>query len=117
MRPIKSILCTVAADSCVTAQNSEVKLGKHSTAIPKVCESVAPAFLEGQLDVQGAVKEASRKGAGLTLLLVAEKISELLLDGERVERAKALPQLLSQSQRGLLCGLLCSLRTTPKAST
>jgi hypothetical protein len=64
MRLIKSILFTLAAGSCVTAQVAEVKLGKHSTAIPKVCESVAPTSLEGRLDVPALVKEAICKGAG-----------------------------------------------------
>ena len=64
MKLIKSILLTVAAGSYVTAQNVEVKLGKHSTAIPKVCESVVPSSLEGQLDVPALVKEAICKGAG-----------------------------------------------------
>ncbi|HEY5883605.1 MAG TPA: hypothetical protein VIT88_02915 [Pyrinomonadaceae bacterium] len=64
MKLLKSILFTLAASSCVTAQLSEIKIGKHATTIPKVCESVVPASLEGQLDVPALVKEAICKGAG-----------------------------------------------------
>jgi hypothetical protein len=61
---MKSILLIVAAASCVTAQSLEIKVGKRSKLIPKVCESVVPASLEGQLDVQALLKEVICKGAG-----------------------------------------------------
>ena len=64
MKLLKSILFTLAASSCATAQVTEVKLRKHSTAIPKVCESVSAASLQDQLDVPPLVKEAICKGAG-----------------------------------------------------
>jgi hypothetical protein len=39
-------------------------MAKYKTAIPKVCQSVVPASLEGTIDVPALVKEAICKGAG-----------------------------------------------------
>ena len=57
------MLCALAA-----AQNVRVRVEKHAAAIPKVCESIAPASIEGQVDVAGLVKEATCKGAGDMLI-------------------------------------------------
>jgi hypothetical protein len=46
------------------AQNAQVTVGKHVSRIPKVCESVVPASIEGAVDVPALVKEAYCKGAG-----------------------------------------------------
>lgn len=50
------------------AQNARVDVGKHSRAIPKVCESVVPASIPaagaGEVDSPALVKEAICKGAG-----------------------------------------------------
>ena len=64
MKLIRSILFAMAIASCVTAQGLRIDVGKHSTAIPKVCESVVPASLGDQLDVPALVKETICKGAG-----------------------------------------------------
>jgi hypothetical protein len=48
----------------VSAQNVRVDVAKQSTAIPKVCQSVVPASLEGTIDVPALVREAICKGAG-----------------------------------------------------
>lgn len=48
----------------VAAQEPRVEIGKRATAIPKVCESVAPARVEGEVDVPALVREAQCKGAG-----------------------------------------------------
>src|SRR4030095_1724645 len=48
----------------VFAQNASVSIGKHVSRIPKVCESVVPASIEGTVDIPALVKEASCKGAG-----------------------------------------------------
>jgi hypothetical protein len=45
------------------AQTARVKFEKHAT-IPKTCESVTPATLEGQLDIPALLKEANCKGSG-----------------------------------------------------
>src|SRR5205823_6007563 len=39
-------------------------VGKRATAIPKVCEAVVPASIDGTADVSALVKEANCKGAG-----------------------------------------------------
>lgn len=65
---MKSLLLIVVAASCVMAQSLEIKVGRSSRQIPKVCESVTPASLAGQLDVQALAKEAICKGAGDALV-------------------------------------------------
>src|SRR4030095_2469733 len=47
----------------VFAQNASVSIGKHVSRIPKDCESVVPASIEGTVDISALVKEASCKGA------------------------------------------------------
>src|SRR6185295_9225628 len=46
------------------AQNASVTVGKHVGRIPKVCEAVVPASIEGNVDIPALVKEAYCKGAG-----------------------------------------------------
>jgi hypothetical protein len=46
------------------AQNAQVTVGKHVTRIPKDCESVLPASIEGTVDIPALVKEAYCKGDG-----------------------------------------------------
>jgi hypothetical protein len=46
------------------AQNTHVTVGKHVSPIPKDCESVVPASIEGTVDIPALVKEANCKGAG-----------------------------------------------------
>ena len=46
------------------AQNAQVTVGKHVSRIPKACESVVPASIEGTVDIRALVKEAYCKGAG-----------------------------------------------------
>jgi hypothetical protein len=46
------------------AQNAQVTVGKHVGPIPKSCESVVPASIEGTVDIPALVKEAYCKGAG-----------------------------------------------------
>jgi hypothetical protein len=48
----------------IAAQNASVQLAKHANRIPKACESVVPASIEGTVDIPALVKEASCKGAG-----------------------------------------------------
>jgi hypothetical protein len=48
----------------VFAQNAQVTVGKHVSPIPKACESVVPASIEGTVDIPALVKEAFCKGAG-----------------------------------------------------
>ena len=46
------------------AQNVHVTVGKDVSRIPRVCESVVPASIEGTVDIPALVKEAYCKGAG-----------------------------------------------------
>jgi hypothetical protein len=46
------------------AQNASVTLAKGASRIPKVCEAVVPASIEGAIDIPALVKEAYCKGAG-----------------------------------------------------
>jgi len=46
------------------AQNTHIDIAKHSRAIPKSCEQVTPADLDGTVDIPALVKEAICKGAG-----------------------------------------------------
>ena len=64
MRVSRVVLVTLTFLCPVIAQNVRVDMAKRSTAIPKVCQSVVPASLEGTIDVPSLVKEAICKGAG-----------------------------------------------------
>ena len=64
MQVSKVVLVTLTFLCPVIAQNVRVDMAKHSTAIPKVCQSLVPASLEGTIDVPALVKEALCKGAG-----------------------------------------------------
>jgi len=64
MRVSRVVLVTLSFLCAVIAQNVRVDVGKHSEAIPKVCQSVSPASLDGTIDVPSLVKEAICKGAG-----------------------------------------------------
>jgi len=62
-------LCSLSLLICLPAlpafaQNASVTVGKHVGRIPKVCEAVVPASIEGTVDIPGLVKEAYCKGAG-----------------------------------------------------
>ena len=58
------ILLAMLSALPIAAQKSQVDIGKHVSRIPKVCESVVPASIEGTLDIPALVKEAYCKGAG-----------------------------------------------------
>lgn len=45
-------------------QNAQVSIGKHASRIPKVCEAVVSASIDGPIDIPALVKEAYCKGAG-----------------------------------------------------
>jgi len=58
------MLLAIISVSPVVAQNVRVEAGKRAAAIPKICESVASASIEGQVDIPALAKEADCKGAG-----------------------------------------------------
>src|ERR1043166_7453987 len=57
------LLISLSAFAAI-AQNSQVTIAKQASRIPKVCEFVVPASIEGTIDVPALVKEADCKGAG-----------------------------------------------------
>src|SRR3977135_1531745 len=68
-RNLKINFCTLVILAFLTplpiaAQNASVTLGKHVNRIPKACESVVPASIDGKVDIAALVKEAYCKGAG-----------------------------------------------------
>ena len=58
------ILLALLASIPAFAQNASVSIGKHASRIPKVCEAVVPASIDGTIDIPALVKEAYCKGAG-----------------------------------------------------
>jgi len=64
IRLIPLILMALLSSSPAIAQNASVTVGKHISRIPKACESVVPASIEGAIDIPALVKEAYCKGAG-----------------------------------------------------
>ena len=60
----KAVLLATILTVPLVAQNARVDVSKHSTAIPKSCQSVAPATIDGTVDVTALVKEAICKGSG-----------------------------------------------------
>ena len=58
------ILLALLSSLPAFAQNASVTMAKHVSRIPKVCESVVPASIEGTVDIPALVKEAYCKGAG-----------------------------------------------------
>ena len=55
---------TLLLTSAVLAQNTRVEVSKHVSAIPKSCVALAPAAIEGTIDIPALVKEAICKGSG-----------------------------------------------------
>lgn len=64
MKRIPFIAVMMLATLSPAVAQLRVEVGKGATTIPKVCESVVPASIEGSVDVAALVKEAVCKGAG-----------------------------------------------------
>ncbi len=60
----RAILVAIILSSPIAAQDTHIDVAKRSRAIPKSCELVTPANIDGTVDVQALVKEAICKGAG-----------------------------------------------------
>jgi hypothetical protein len=58
------ILLTLLCCLPIFAQSANVTIGKRASRIPKACEAVVPASIEGTVDIPALVKEAYCKGAG-----------------------------------------------------
>src|SRR5205814_4300641 len=68
LKCLKSLSCAMLLISfpslSAVAQNAQVTLSKQASRIPKACQLVVPASIEGTVDVPALVKEAYCKGAG-----------------------------------------------------
>jgi hypothetical protein len=62
-----AMLLILLSALAAVAQNAQVTIGKQASRMPKVCQLVVPASIEGIVDVPALVKEAFCKGAGDTL--------------------------------------------------
>jgi hypothetical protein len=58
------ILLTLLSSLPAFAQNTSISVGKRASRIPKSCEAVVPAAIEGTIDIPALVKEAYCKGDG-----------------------------------------------------
>ena len=58
------ILLALLSSSAAYAQHASVTVGKRASRIPKSCEAVVPASIDGPIDIPALVKEAYCKGAG-----------------------------------------------------
>ncbi|HZS47984.1 MAG TPA: hypothetical protein VFC63_23145 [Blastocatellia bacterium] len=62
---VSKMLSAILLLAIVTdGQGVKVNLGKPLSPIPKICEGVVPASVEGDIDIPALVKEAACKGAG-----------------------------------------------------
>ena len=75
------LLTAIMLSFPVAGQNARVDVAKHLTPIPKACESVTPAAIEGTVDIAALVKEALCKGAG-------DMLSDYTFVVESVKREK-----------------------------
>jgi hypothetical protein len=60
----KAVLLGTILTVPLVAQDARIDVSKRSTTIPKSCESVVPASIDGPVDVTALVKEAICKGSG-----------------------------------------------------
>lgn len=58
------VLLMLLLSSTAFAQNAQVTMSKRANRIPKACQLVVPASIEGIVDIPALVKEAYCKGAG-----------------------------------------------------
>ena len=73
------------------AQNASVTVGKQAGRIPKACEAVVPASIEGTIDIPALVKEAYCKGAGD---MIAEYSYVMNSGARRIRRVRPKKDLL-----------------------
>src|SRR5205809_558518 len=60
----KLIILVLLTSLPIAAQKAQVDIGKRVNRIPKACESVVPASIEGTVDIPALIKEAYCKGSG-----------------------------------------------------
>jgi len=84
----RAILLALVFASPIVAQNVRVEVGKRSGAIPKSCELVTPATIEGTVDVPALVKEAICKGAGDMLAEYTYTVNSLRREKDKKGKVK-----------------------------
>ena len=84
----RSILLAIALSSPLIAQNTRVEIGKSSREIPKSCENVTPANIDGPVDVQALVKEAICKGNGEMLAEYTYTVNSLKREKDKKGKVK-----------------------------
>jgi hypothetical protein len=83
-----AILLAVVFASPLVAQDVHVEVGKRSRAIPKSCELVTPANIDGPVDIPSLVKEAICKGAGDMLAEYTYTVNSLKREKDKKGKVK-----------------------------
>lgn len=73
--------------SPLVAQNTRVEVGKHSR-IPRVCERLSSANIDGAIDVPALVSEAMCKGAGDMLAEYTFTVNSVRIEKDKAGRPK-----------------------------
>jgi len=73
--------------SSVAAQNTRIEVSKHSR-IPRICEGLTPANIDGAVDIPALVKEAMCKGAGDMLGEYTFTVNSVKLEKDKKGRTK-----------------------------
>jgi hypothetical protein len=81
-------LLAIALASPLLAQNARVDVGKHSRPIPKSCENVTPANIDGAIGVPALVKEAICRGAGDMLADFTYTVNSLKREKDKKGKVK-----------------------------
>ena len=58
------IFVTLLSSLSIAAQNTQISVAKQVSRIPKSCQGVEPASIDGMIDISALVKEAYCKGSG-----------------------------------------------------
>ena len=82
------MLVAILLSSPIAAQNTNIEVGKRSSAIPKSCELVTPANINGTVDVEALRKEAICKGAGDMLADYTYTVNSLKREKDKKGKVK-----------------------------
>jgi len=84
---VRAALLALILASSLIAQNTRVDVGKHSR-IPRICEGLTPAQIDGTVDLPALVKEAMCKGAGDMLGEYTFTVNSVKLEKNKKGRTK-----------------------------
>ena len=73
----------------VSAQNVHIDVAKRARPIPRACESIAPAAIDGTVDIPALVREAICKGAGDMIIEYTYFINSLQREIDKKGKIKA----------------------------